>query len=144
MSHIEQSIVINAPVERVFEVLEDFENYPEYQPEIIEIDVQKKNATHARVFLTVDIAGQKVDYTLEFKFKRGDGMSWKMVEGSSILKKNDGQWIFQKQGPKKTKAIFAADVDFAFWIPRSLAEGVIKSHLPKMLANIKRRAEKKK
>ncbi|KAB2840629.1 SRPBCC family protein, partial [bacterium] len=62
MSHASASIEIEAPVKQVFEVISDFEAYPEFLPETREVVVEKKSGKSARVTFTINLI-KKITYT---------------------------------------------------------------------------------
>jgi ribosome-associated toxin RatA of RatAB toxin-antitoxin module len=56
---------------------------------------------------------------------------------------NDGSWVFTSLEKNLTDAAFSIDIGFPFWVPGQLAEGAIKSTMPKMMKHFKSEAEKK-
>jgi len=136
-----ESIAIKAPIERVFEVISDFENYPKFLDEMEATEVVKrgKRSTHAR--FTAKLA-MPIRYTLDFRMKAPDRMDWSLVEGD-FMEGNDGSWELTSLEPNLTDATFTMEVKFPFWVPSSMAEGTLKSGLPGMMKGFKREAERR-
>lgn len=142
MAKIAEAIDIKAPIERVYEVITDFEHYPDFQPDIDEATVISKTKTKARVAFVASIV-QQIEYTLEFRMEYPKKVSWKLTQSNSVMRSNTGSWTFVKLGKNLTEAIATAEIGFPFWVPSSITDGIIKAHAPKMMKAVKKRAEKK-
>ena len=83
MEHAEGSVVIEAPLEDVMEVIEDYESYPEWS-EVQTVDVRKRGeggrAYEVAYEVDVPVLG-KAAYTLAYVYAPGDtGVSWTTKE----------------------------------------------------------------
>lgn len=141
MSKVKETIVVRAPIEKAFDVIADFVRYPDFQPDIVDARVIKQTKSHALVIFTANIV-QKVVYTLEFKLKPPGRISWKMTDGGAVIKSSVGVWQFRELKKGLTEIDLKAEMKFPFWIPNIITDGIFAAHVPKMLANIKKRAEK--
>ena len=79
MEHAEGSIVIEAPLEDVMEVLEDYEAYPQWA-EVRTAQIRQRGeggrATEVAFEVDVPVLG-KATYTLSYRYAPGDtGLSW--------------------------------------------------------------------
>lgn len=138
-----ESIAIRAPVKRVFDVLTDFENYPEHQPSVEKTEVLKRTKTVARVAFTLHIV-TKVHYVLDFRINYPRSITWKSVEGDSFVKGNTGSWKVTALEKNLTDLECEMDVQFGIWIPHSLSDNLMNSYFPDMLKHFKLWAEGKK
>lgn len=140
MVAVTQSIAIKAPMERVWDVLADFESYPEFQPEVEKIAVTRRTKNTAVVSFTINLIA-KVHYALKFEFDRPNGMTWTTVEGHSLVRSNTGSWKLTRLEPHLTDLTCTMDVEFGIWIPKAIADGLMHNHFPAMLDRFKDRAE---
>ena len=136
-----ESIAIKAPIEQVFEVISDFENYPEFLDEMEATEIIKRGKRSTQTRFTAKMVAP-VRYTLDFKMKAPDRMVWSLVEGD-FMEGNDGSWELTSLEPNLTDATFTMEVKLPFWVPSSMAEGQLKSGLPGMMQGFKREAERR-
>lgn len=140
MATVTQSIAVQAPAEVVFDIVSDFAHYPDFLAEIIRADVVSKSATKATVAFSANVI-KRIDYTMVFELKRPREIRWTMVDGDALIRSNDGWWKFEALEKNLTDLTFSCEMHFNIWLPKSIAEGVITSHLPVMMKNFKVRAE---
>ena len=141
MARFSNSIAIKAPKERVFEIISNFAKYPKFIPEIEDVKVISKSKTRAKARFTVNLM-KLISYTLDMKLSSPDRISWTLIEGE-FMESNDGAWELTSLEKNLTDASFTIDIGFPFWVPSSLAEGAIKSTMPKMMKHFKMEAEKR-
>ena len=98
MSQATASIDIQAPLKTVYEVISDFEAYPEFLSETKQVVVEKKSGKQARVSFTLQLI-KKINYTLDIKLNPPHGLSWSLVQGD-IMKSNTGHWKIKKVIPR--------------------------------------------
>ena len=67
MTKVEQSIVINQPIEKVFAYVTDPRNNPKWQPDILDSRVSPDEPTHVgtRVTDVRNLLGRKLELTTE-------------------------------------------------------------------------------
>lgn len=143
MPKAKQSITVKAPIDRVFDVIADFESYPKFLPEMEEVEVYKSSARGAMVSFTTNYV-KRVNYGLAFAFKRPGSIAWKLCGGDGVLRKNTGSWKLEELGSNLTDITFSVDIEFGIWMPGMIADGLVKSQLPAMLKNFKKRIENKR
>jgi len=141
MANISESVAIKAPIERVFEVVSDFERYPDFLDEMEDVRVVKRTKKSVQVAFTAKLVAP-IKYTLDMKLSAPSAIEWSLVEGD-FMEGNDGSWQLTSLEPNLTDATFSVDIRFPFWVPKSMGEGTLKSGLPKMLASFKAEAERK-
>ena len=111
-----------------FDVVCDYQRYPEFISEIINarmISVQPK-----RVEFTLELV-KTFHYVLEFKEKSPTEISWKLVD-SNLFKKNSGGWRIQKENGALA-VTYSLDVEFGFLVPSVIVNRMVKKDLPKMI-----------
>lgn len=141
MANVTQSIAVHAPVEKIFDIVSNFGRYPEFLAEIVRADVLSSSPTKAKVAFTANVI-KRIDYTMAFEIRRPKEIRWTMVDGDMLIRSNDGSWKFEALEKNLTDLTFSCEMHFNIWLPKSIAEGVITSHLPAMMKNFKEQAEK--
>ena len=103
--------IINAPIDRVYEVAADVENSPKWQPEIKDAEVLKRDSdgNQVKVRTQADAKVKTMTSELEFSYDPPNGLSWRQTKGDS--KSLTGSWAFEDLGDGTTKATYEMTVD---------------------------------
>ena len=139
MAKAERSIVINAPPEKVFAVITDYEKYPEFLPEVKKVAVAPGPSGAKEVTYTVDIKAKLITYTLRHTARPPGELSWTMVRGE-MMKGNDGAWVL-KPVPSGTEATYKIDLRLGALVPSMVERMLAEQQLPGLLRNFKKRIE---
>jgi len=140
MASATRSIVIDAPPERVFDVISDYESYPEFLSEVKSIRTSERKGNQVLIHYEVDVI-KRIHYTLRMTEDRPRGLQWTFVEGD-LMKDNRGGWVLEPLADgKKTNAIYSVEVALGLLVPRPLVTAMVESSLPKMLESFKKRVE---
>ena len=139
MASATRSIVINAPPERVFDVISDYERYPEFLSEVKSIRTSDRQGNQVNIHYEVDVM-KRIRYTLHMTEDRPRGLQWTFVEGE-VMKDNRGSWVLEPTADGKTHAIYTVEVLLGLLVPRPLVTAMVESSLPKMLESFKKRVE---
>ena len=134
-----KSILINAPVEKVFDIIIQYEKYAEFLSEVKEVRTSGRQGNEVNVHYKVDVV-KTINYTIRVKEERPTRMSWTFVEGE-FMKDNKGSWVLEPAGEGKTKATYNAEMALGALVPKSIVNALVETSLPKMLEAFKRRAE---
>ena len=142
MAQASRSVTINVPLEKLFEVITDYEKYPEFLPEVKKVKVEGGQGSIKEVTYQVDIKAKVISYTLKHTAERPSKLSWTMVKGE-MMKGNDGAWTL-KPGPQAgtTEATYTIDLKLSSLVPSFIEKALAEQSLPGLLANFKARAEK--
>jgi coenzyme Q-binding protein COQ10 len=139
MAGASRSIVIDAPMEKVFQIITDYEKYAEFLPEARETKVLSRSGNAAKVQYTVEVM-KKIKYTLEMRESPPDRVEWSFVEGE-FMKDNQGHWKLEPAGEGKTKATYNIEMRLGALVPKAIVNTLVDKGLPGMLEAFKRRAE---
>ena len=139
MAGATRTITINAPREKVFDVIADVERYPDFLPEVKSIRVSNKRGAEMDVHYQIDVV-KTIKYTVHIKQEPPNRLSWTFVEGE-FMKDNKGHWELEDLGNGTTKATYNIEVAVGALVPKSIITAMIDQTLPKMLENFKKRAE---
>jgi coenzyme Q-binding protein COQ10 len=140
MAGATRSIVINAPVEKVFDIIVQYDKYPEFLSEVKAIRTAGRQGNEVQVHYTVELPIKTIKYTIRAKEERPTKMSWSFVDGE-FMKDNKGSWVLEPAGEGKTKATYTVEIALGALVPKSIVNVLVDTSLPKMLESFKRRAE---
>ncbi|MGQ9656492.1 MAG: type II toxin-antitoxin system RatA family toxin [Fimbriimonadales bacterium] len=142
MPKIEKSIAINAPAERVFEVLQQAESFAQFLPHVKQ--VQTLERTDNSMLLDWEVIAPGVGMPVRWKSRHTIDAANHQVsmqpEGDSLVKLN-GAW---RVVPEGTGSTLAATLDYEANVPpmfASLAQNAVNTIIQDWLNGFKQRAE---
>jgi len=142
MAQASRSVTVNVPPEKLFEVIVDYEKYPEFLPEVKKVHVNAGQGAIKEVTYTVDIKAKVITYTLKHTAERPGKVAWTMIKGE-MMKGNDGTWALKPGAqPGTTDATYSIDLKLSSLVPAFIEKALAEQSLPTLLANFKARAEK--
>ena len=139
MAGASRTIIINAPMEKVYDIVTQYEKYREFLTEVKEVRTSGRQGNEVLVHYKVDVV-KTIKYTIRVKEERPTKMSWTFVEGE-FMKDNKGSWVLEPAGEGKTKATYTVEMALGALVPKSIVNALVDTSLPKMLEAFKRRAE---
>ena len=144
MEQAEGSIVIEAPLEDVMEVLEDYEAYPEWS-EVQTVEVRQRGeggrGTEVAFEVDVPVLG-KAAYTLAYVYAPGDtGMSWTTKEARGAIRDIRGEYLLNDLSDAETKVTYRLAVELGVLVPGFLRTEGAKRVIENALERLKRRVE---
>ncbi|NOJ77358.1 type II toxin-antitoxin system RatA family toxin [Myxococcus xanthus] len=134
-----RTIIVNAPIEKVFDVITQYERYPEFLPEVKGIRTENRKGNTVDVHYKVDVV-KTINYSIHVTEERPTRMSWTYVKGE-FMKDNQGSWVLVSEGEGKTKATYTVEMALGALVPKSVVSALVETSLPKMLDAFKRRFE---
>ncbi|MFT3842642.1 MAG: SRPBCC family protein [Myxococcaceae bacterium] len=142
MAGATRSIVIAAPMDKVFSIITDYERYSEFLPEVKRIRTANRRGNEVDVQYEASIV-KTIKYTLRLKEEGPTKVSWSFIEGE-FMKDNKGGWLLEDAGNGQTKATYSIEVALGALVPKTVVTALIDTQLPKMLEAFKKRAESAK
>ena len=139
MAGATRSITINAPREKVFDVIADVERYPEFLPEVKNIKVSNKRGNESDVHYVAEVV-KTIKYTVRLKEERPGRVSWTFVDGE-FMRDNRGGWTLEEVSEGVTKATYNIEIALGPLVPKTIITALVDTQLPKMHENFKRRAD---
>lgn len=144
MEHAEGSILIDAPLEDVMEVVEDFESYTEWA-DVRSVDVRKRGeggrATEVAFEVDVPVLG-KATYTLSYRYAPGDtGLSWVTREARGAIRDIRGEYLLNELSDSETKVTYRLAVEIGVLVPGFVRTEGAKRVIENALERLKRRVE---
>jgi carbon monoxide dehydrogenase subunit G len=102
---------INAPIERVWELVEDVEKAPEWQGGLKEMHALERDGEGRAVLCESHSDGKvrTIKSNVRFVYDGPSRLGWKQEKGD--LKSVDGSWQLEDLGSGRTRATYALEVD---------------------------------
>jgi uncharacterized membrane protein len=143
MSDMSRStIVIEAPISRVSEVLFDLEKYPEWSDSITKVKVSERDES-GRVTgatLTISAGALKDEVSLSYNWDGAPGRLEFELEDANMLTKMDGAYILKDLGDE-TEVTYELSVGVSMPIPQMMVTKQEKTTIDQALAQLKEHCE---
>jgi uncharacterized membrane protein len=138
---VADEVVIDAPIDTVWEVITDLEAYPDWADGILEASIESTTdeGYPDRARFRVDARIAEVRYVLQYAYDDHD-VSWRLVEGETISQL-DGVYELATTDDGGTHVRYALEVDVDMPVPGFLKKRAAKQILEQGLRGLKRRAE---
>ena len=136
-----REIVINAPLERVYKLIIDYEKYREFNPELRSVKILQRNGPATDVEYEIELVATSIKYSVRIKEEPPNRVSWTFIKGE-YMKDNHGSWQLQALSPTQTKAIYTLELAVGFMVPKAIVTKLAETQLPKMLEAFKAAAER--
>lgn len=150
--------IIDAPIEVVWKVATDYENFEEFMPHIEEHKILHREKDIVYTNAVLKILFVKVAYNLKHKLEIGkDKMvdCWEHATGKYEykgknpveFKKNYGCWTFERYDKNRTKTIYEPYVEFKILesvpdtLKRKIEDILIKMSAPEVIQATRKRAK---
>jgi ribosome-associated toxin RatA of RatAB toxin-antitoxin module len=130
---------ISVGKKKFFEIISQYEKYPEFVSGVNKIEVQRKAPGKARVTYHISIM-KDIEYVIDITEDYDAGrVYWTLVE-SDMFKKNDGSWQITEKGPNQIHIVYSLDVEFKISVPGFILKKLVSGNLPSMVASFEKRA----
>ena len=139
MSGATRSIEIEAPINLLYDVIVDYEKYPEFLADMEKVTVVRQEGETVEAAFLLNLI-KRISYTLELVGERPHKVRWSLVK-SKLFQHNDGGWDLEEIGENRTRAAYTIDVGFGLAVPKAISNRLIGSSLPTTLESFKKRAE---
>jgi len=145
MSVVTKQIVIEAPIERFYDIVVDYARYPEFVPGIRACRIRAGKGDK-QVEYELDLGIRRIKYVLRHEEQRPRKVSWSLVSGD-MMKVSNGSWeLSDDKG--RTRALCSVETQISRppLVPQALVDRVsdelTRVQLPKTLEAFKARAER--
>ena len=135
------TITIDAPLDRVLEVIADIDSYPEWTGQIKSASVVETTADGkpAQARFVMDAGVLKDEYTLEYDWS-DTGVDWKLVGKSSVQKSQVGSYALADKGGA-TEVTYKLAVDISMPMLGMFKRKAEKMIMDSALKELKKRVE---
>jgi uncharacterized membrane protein len=144
MEHAEGSIVIDAPIDDVVEVIEDYEAYPEWA-DVRSVNIRERGEggrpTQVAFEVDVPVLG-KASYTLRYRYAPGGtAISWESIEAHGAVREVRGEYLLDDLDSDATKVTYRLAVELGPLVPGFLRTEGARRVIENALERLKRRVE---
>lgn len=144
MEHAEGTITIDAPLEDVVEVIEDYEAYPEWA-DVRHVEVRERGEggrpTEVAFEVDVPVLG-KASYTLRYRYAAGDtAISWSSVDAHGAVRDVRGEYLLDDLDEATTTVTYRLAVELGPLVPGFIRTEGAKRVIENALERLKRRVE---
>lgn len=137
-----RTVIFNAPLEKAWAVISDYERYPEFLPEVKKIRTSNRRENEVDVTYEAQIV-KLIKYTVHMKEQAPKHVSWTLVEGE-FMKDNKGSWSLEDLGNGTTRGTYSLEVTVGMLVPKTIINALVDTSLPKLMEDFKRRIESQK
>lgn len=141
MASASRTEVVDVDINKLYDVLVDYEKYPEFVDGVSAIKVLAKDDKTAKVEYNLNMI-KSFKYIINLKQERPNRLSWTLDSGD-LFKKNDGEWKLKDLGNGKTEVTYTLDLDFKMFAPSSILSALTEKNLPVMMGSFFKRAKAK-
>jgi coenzyme Q-binding protein COQ10 len=145
MAQVTKQVLIEAPLERFYDLVVDYARYPEFVPGIRSCRVRDvKGEKHVEYEL--DLGVKRIRYVLRMTEERPRRVAWSLVSGD-MMKVSNGSWELAADGAG-TRATYSVEIQISRppLVPQAIVDRVsdelTRIQLPKTLEAFKARAER--
>lgn len=137
---VRKTILIKAPIQKVYDCIVDFESYPQFLPDMKGAKIAWCQDKEVEVTFKLNLI-KAITYTLLFELDPPTGVFWKLKTGE-LIKVNTGSWELKMKDDFLTEATYAIDIEFSLWVPKAITQALVEKNLPQTLKRFKKRVEK--
>lgn len=139
---VTKSVLVEAPPEKILEVILDLDSYPSWQNEVQNIEILSTDEKGRPLDANFSISsmGQKANYTLTYSYPDSMTVVTRLAEGD-LLTKLDQRYELS-QGGSGTGVRYSLDMKVKWQVPEFIIKSIISKGVRTNLDGIKSRSEK--
>lgn len=122
----------NCTPKEFFDLVVDYEKYPEFLSEVKECKIVKKEGDSKLVDYKVSVV-KAMQYQLKTKEVEPSLVSWEFA-GGDAFKTMNGSWKIEDAPGGKCKCTYAVDATFKIFVPGPVAKTLLNVNLPAMMS----------
>lgn len=136
---VKESILIKADASAIYDVIADFDSYPEWQEEFRSVEVLETDADGwgTKVRYQLSALGIATDLVLEYVYE-DTRMTWKLVE-SDKLQRLDGAYTLDDRGDGTTEMTYELEVESTIPLPSMIRKQLARKIVRQGLDGVKQR-----
>lgn len=144
MASAEITETFNCTPKQFFDLVVDYEAYPEFLPEMKEVSVLKRTKTSTEMEYVISVV-KTFKYKLKTKEKAPDkgagSVIFEYTEGD-LFKTMKGSWTIEEAAKKKTFVTYKIEASFGMLVPGIISNKLVSVNLPSMMKNFQKRVKK--
>jgi coenzyme Q-binding protein COQ10 len=135
-SSAEASEVFNCTPDEFFQVICDYEKYPEFLTEVEDVRILETQGNKKLVQYEVSLL-KTFTYSLWTTEERPKGISWDLASGD-VFKTCSGFWKLEDEAGR-TRATYHVEASFGMFVPKTITKSILSMNLPNMMSAYKKR-----
>jgi ribosome-associated toxin RatA of RatAB toxin-antitoxin module len=139
VAEVRKSVLIAYPAEKMFDLVDAVQQYPEFLPWCSAASVEPREDDTVRASVTINYHGVKQSFTTENARKRPEQIEMRLVEGP--FRTLDGCWRFSTLGDSACKIEFRLHYEFSSKLLEKLVGPVFGYIANSLVEAFLRRAE---
>ena len=128
--------LFSCSVEEFFDIIQDFEKYPEFLAEVKECRVVEDQGNRKRVEYTVSVI-KNFSYSIWVTLDRPHSLKWEFASGD-VFKVNNGAWTLKDEAGK-CRASYQVEAKFGLFVPGPITKALVSVNLPNMMSSFHKR-----
>jgi ribosome-associated toxin RatA of RatAB toxin-antitoxin module len=143
MARTTSDIVIDAPADRIMDVIADFASYPAWATGVKAADVvaTTENGRAAQVHFVLEAAPIRDEYDLGYVWDGSRTVSWSLAEPGSMLTSMDGAYVLEPLTDAQTRVTYQLAVDVSVPLLGMLKRKAEKVIIDTALKGLKKQVE---
>jgi uncharacterized membrane protein len=139
----EFSVEVLATPEQCFDMIVDFDRYPEWSSAVQSATVLKKGrgGIGRVVEFHIDLRLKTVRYVLEYEHQKPKRLMWHSIDGD--VESIEGSYDFRGRGANMTEATCRQEVRLGFWIPGAIRKLAERTALRQSVMEFKEEVERR-
>lgn len=130
--------VFNCTVDEFYQIISDYEKYPEFLSEVKDCRILKTEDNKKLVEFQVSLI-KDFTYRLWMSEDAPKKISW-VFDSGDIFKVSNGHWILEDEAGK-TRATYWVEAKFNMFVPGPIAKALVSVNLPNMVAAYHKRVK---
>lgn len=141
MAQAKRSETFDIDIHKFYNVLVDYESYPDFVTGVDATEILDSNESGARVKFSIDMI-KKLTYILKMTHVSPTKVAWSFESGD-LFKLNQGAWELKDLGNGKTQVDYTIELDIKGFIPGSgmIVNKLTETSLPSMMKSYYQRAK---
>lgn len=143
MARTASDIVIDAPAQRIMDVIADFGAYPDWATGVKTADIVTgpDGGRAQQVHFVLDAAPIRDEYDLGYKWDGNRAVSWSLAKPGSMLTSMDGTYVLEPLQDETTRVTYQLAVDVSVPLLGMLKRKAEKVIIDTALKGLKKRVE---
>lgn len=137
--HAEREVEVEASPEVFFDLVWDFEHYPDFVSGVSAAKVLSRSGEKCHVEITAKLVGIPFRYLLAIEREDNKAVRWHRVAGA--FARAEGSWTLLAQEGRRARFRYENAVDPGMPAPGFIVQYVLESALPKLMTEFRAEAE---
>lgn len=141
MARADKTEVYDVPVDKFYQAIIDYKNYPDFVDGCKSVAIINENAEGAEVKFTLSII-KEIVYIITLRHIPNKEVSWSLVKGD-MMKVNNGKWTLTDLGNGKTEVNYSLEIEFKGFLPGlgMIEKTLVNTNLPMTMKAFCKRAQ---